>query len=207
MERSRRRVPPRDRGLGRSRRDVHSVRRHRVAVFVRSGPSRLRAFVGRRSGRTPAHLRRQDQRNAGRTPGRPHRDAAPMPRQPRRATGPPKAPTIRLPRCCSTRSTSTDTFSNTTPAAPAVSSRCAFCPRARWLRSASFRARRRCSKTSTTWCGASTKPRKYAPLEGLALCPQCGFASSVGGNPVTAADQRAKLARLVEIARRAWGAV
>jgi 5-methyltetrahydropteroyltriglutamate--homocysteine methyltransferase len=48
---------------------------------------------------------------------------------------------------------------------------------------------------------------KYAPMEQLALCPQCGFASSVGGNPVTADQQRAKLEHLVHIAQRAWGAL
>jgi len=36
------------------------------------------------------------------------------------------------------------------------------------------------------------------------LSPQCGFASSIKGNPVTPADQRAKLARIVEVARAVW---
>ena len=35
----------------------------------------------------------------------------------------------------------------------------------------------------------------------LAVSPQCGFATSVGGNPVTLAAERAKLALLVRIAR------
>lgn len=46
---------------------------------------------------------------------------------------------------------------------------------------------------------------KYAPLDQLALSPQCGFASSIGGNPLTQRDQEAKLARLVEVARQVWG--
>jgi len=46
-----------------------------------------------------------------------------------------------------------------------------------------------------------------APLDQLALCPQCGFASSVGGNPVSADQQRAKLQHLVDIATRVWGGV
>jgi 5-methyltetrahydropteroyltriglutamate--homocysteine methyltransferase len=48
---------------------------------------------------------------------------------------------------------------------------------------------------------------KHAPLAQLALCPQCGFASSVGGNPISADQQRAKLAHLVDIATRVWGGV
>jgi 5-methyltetrahydropteroyltriglutamate--homocysteine methyltransferase len=45
---------------------------------------------------------------------------------------------------------------------------------------------------------------RYAPIEQLALSPQCGFASSIKGNPVTLEDQRAKLARIVEVARAVW---
>jgi 5-methyltetrahydropteroyltriglutamate--homocysteine methyltransferase len=45
---------------------------------------------------------------------------------------------------------------------------------------------------------------KYADLSRLAISPQCGFASTMGGNPVTEADERAKLALCVETARRVW---
>lgn len=45
---------------------------------------------------------------------------------------------------------------------------------------------------------------RFAPIEQLALSPQCGFASSIRGNPVTEADQRAKLARVVEVAEAVW---
>jgi 5-methyltetrahydropteroyltriglutamate--homocysteine methyltransferase len=38
----------------------------------------------------------------------------------------------------------------------------------------------------------------------LALGPQCGFASTVAGNRVTEADQRAKLERSVQAARAIW---
>lgn len=41
--------------------------------------------------------------------------------------------------------------------------------------------------------------------EQLAISPQCGFASSIGGNPMTEKEQEAKLARLVEVADRVWG--
>jgi 5-methyltetrahydropteroyltriglutamate--homocysteine methyltransferase len=45
----------------------------------------------------------------------------------------------------------------------------------------------------------------YVPLERLCISPQCGFASSVGGNPLTMEDQRRKLARVVEVAEKMWG--
>jgi 5-methyltetrahydropteroyltriglutamate--homocysteine methyltransferase len=47
---------------------------------------------------------------------------------------------------------------------------------------------------------------KVAPLEQLALSPQCGFASSIKGNPLGHAEQEAKLARIVEVAGKVWGA-
>jgi 5-methyltetrahydropteroyltriglutamate--homocysteine methyltransferase len=46
---------------------------------------------------------------------------------------------------------------------------------------------------------------RIAPLDQLAISPQCGFASSIVGNPLTEADQEAKLARLVEVATAVWG--
>jgi 5-methyltetrahydropteroyltriglutamate--homocysteine methyltransferase len=46
---------------------------------------------------------------------------------------------------------------------------------------------------------------KYVPLEQLCLSPQCGFSSTVEGNVLTADEQRAKLALIVQIARDVWG--
>ncbi len=46
---------------------------------------------------------------------------------------------------------------------------------------------------------------QYAPLEQLALSPQCGFASSAEGNDISWEDQRRKLELVVEIAREVWG--
>ena len=46
---------------------------------------------------------------------------------------------------------------------------------------------------------------RHIPLERLAVSPQCGFASTVAGNPVTADTQKAKLALVQEVARRVWG--
>ncbi len=45
---------------------------------------------------------------------------------------------------------------------------------------------------------------KFAPIEQLAISPQCGFASSIGGRPMMEARQEEKLARLVETARSVW---
>jgi 5-methyltetrahydropteroyltriglutamate--homocysteine methyltransferase len=42
-------------------------------------------------------------------------------------------------------------------------------------------------------------------LDRLAVSPQCGFASSAAGNPLTETDERAKLRRVVEAARAIWG--
>ena len=46
---------------------------------------------------------------------------------------------------------------------------------------------------------------KHIELSRLAVSPQCGFASTIGGNPVTEADERAKLRLCVEAARAVWG--
>ncbi|MDB5509915.1 MAG: methionine synthase vitamin-B12 independent [Hyphomicrobiales bacterium] len=43
------------------------------------------------------------------------------------------------------------------------------------------------------------------PLDQLCLSPQCGFASSVPGNPLTFDDQRAKLKLVVDLAKETWG--
>jgi methionine synthase II (cobalamin-independent) len=44
----------------------------------------------------------------------------------------------------------------------------------------------------------------FIPLERLALSPQCGFASTMRGNRLSEADQRAKLRRVAEVAREVW---
>jgi 5-methyltetrahydropteroyltriglutamate--homocysteine methyltransferase len=46
---------------------------------------------------------------------------------------------------------------------------------------------------------------KYAPLEQLALSPQCGFSSTVHGNNIAVEQQRDKLRLVVETARAVWG--
>lgn len=45
---------------------------------------------------------------------------------------------------------------------------------------------------------------KYAPLEQLAISPQCGFSSDVVGNLISEDDQRRKLEIVVETSRQVW---
>jgi 5-methyltetrahydropteroyltriglutamate--homocysteine methyltransferase len=45
---------------------------------------------------------------------------------------------------------------------------------------------------------------RYIDLDQVGVSPQCGFASSVGGNPLSLDDERRKLARVVELANAVW---
>jgi 5-methyltetrahydropteroyltriglutamate--homocysteine methyltransferase len=49
-----------------------------------------------------------------------------------------------------------------------------------------------------------TEAARFKPLDQLALSTQCGFASVPVDNPVTPAEQRAKLAAVVRLARQVW---
>jgi len=65
------------------------------------------------------------------------------------------------------------------------------------------------SKTPTLESIADLRRRteeatRYIDLERLAISPQCGFASTVAGNPVTEADERAKLKLVVDAAAAIW---
>ncbi|MCX8135266.1 MAG: 5-methyltetrahydropteroyltriglutamate--homocysteine S-methyltransferase [Roseococcus sp.] len=46
---------------------------------------------------------------------------------------------------------------------------------------------------------------RYAPIEQLAISPQCGFASTEEGNLLTVEEQWAKLRLCVEVAEEVWG--
>jgi 5-methyltetrahydropteroyltriglutamate--homocysteine methyltransferase len=46
---------------------------------------------------------------------------------------------------------------------------------------------------------------KFLSLDQLAISPQCGFASDVVGNLLSADDQKRKLEVVVETARAVWG--
>jgi 5-methyltetrahydropteroyltriglutamate--homocysteine methyltransferase len=45
---------------------------------------------------------------------------------------------------------------------------------------------------------------RFAPLDQLALSPQCGFSSGIGGETMTPDDQTAKLRLVVETAQEVW---
>lgn len=53
--------------------------------------------------------------------------------------------------------------------------------------------------------GRAEEAAKFVDPSRLAISPQCGFASTMGGNPVTEADERAKLKLCVDAARAIWG--
>ena len=46
---------------------------------------------------------------------------------------------------------------------------------------------------------------RHVPLEHLAVSPQCGFASTEVGNPISPETQEAKLRLVVELAQETWG--
>jgi len=46
---------------------------------------------------------------------------------------------------------------------------------------------------------------RFVPTARLGISPQCGFASTIGGNPVTSDDQRRKLELLVSVSHEVWG--
>lgn len=49
------------------------------------------------------------------------------------------------------------------------------------------------------------KAARHLDIDQLGICPQCGFASTVGGNPITVDDEKRKLALVCEVAERVWG--
>jgi 5-methyltetrahydropteroyltriglutamate--homocysteine methyltransferase len=46
---------------------------------------------------------------------------------------------------------------------------------------------------------------RYVDVERLALSPQCGFASTAGGNPLSEDDERRKLGLVVDVCQEVWG--
>jgi methionine synthase II (cobalamin-independent) len=46
---------------------------------------------------------------------------------------------------------------------------------------------------------------KFTALDRLGISPQCGFASTAGGNPLSVDDQRRKLELVAQVAREVWG--
>lgn len=60
-------------------------------------------------------------------------------------------------------------------------------------------------ETVAELAGRLREAARFAPLERLALSPQCGFATSVLGNALTIEDERTKLRTIVETASEVWG--
>ena len=48
---------------------------------------------------------------------------------------------------------------------------------------------------------------RFVPLDRLALSPQCGFASSGRGNPLSVDEQWAKLKLVADVAQQVWSRV
>jgi 5-methyltetrahydropteroyltriglutamate--homocysteine methyltransferase len=46
---------------------------------------------------------------------------------------------------------------------------------------------------------------RFAPVENLALSPQCGFASTAEGNLLSEQQQWDKLKLVADVAKRVWG--
>jgi 5-methyltetrahydropteroyltriglutamate--homocysteine methyltransferase len=50
-----------------------------------------------------------------------------------------------------------------------------------------------------------TDAARFVPLDQLAISPQCGFASGIGGNFLTEDEQWRKLDLMLRVARTVWG--
>lgn len=66
------------------------------------------------------------------------------------------------------------------------------------------------SKKAALESGDALKKRideatKYVPLDRLAISPQCGFASTIGGNKLSVEDEKAKIRLCVDVAKDVWG--
>ena len=46
---------------------------------------------------------------------------------------------------------------------------------------------------------------RFIPVEQLAISPQCGFASSIAGNPLTGDEQWRKIDLMLDVAEQVWG--
>ena len=99
---------------------------------------------------------------------------------------------------------STASSSSTTPRAPAASSRCASCRRARRWFWGWCRPRPPVLENKDALKRRIDEAARHVPLENLCLSPQCGFASSEVGNKLTEDDQKRKLELVAETASEIW---
>ena len=117
----------------------------------------------------------------------------------------PRAATTSSPRRCSTSSTWTASSWSGTTRAPAASSRCGSCPRARSSCSASSPPSRATLETKDLLKRRIEEATQYVDLDQLCLSPQCGFSSTVEGNALTVEQEIDKLRLVVETAEEVWG--
>ena len=205
LSRSRRDLPQGGARLRRRRLPLSAARRGQPRLSVRSVAAQGDRRSRRGSGGAAGDLCRHDQCRDRRHPGRHDHHHASVPRQ-----FPLELRRLRRLRAggraaVQHRSTCTAISWNTTPSAPAASSRCASCRRARPSCSASSPPRPARWKTRTTSSAASTQAAKFIDLDQLCLSPQCGFASTEEGNALAEDEQWAKLRMIVEIADEVWG--
>ena len=118
----------------------------------------------------------------------------------------PRVVTSRWRRPCWLGAITTAISWSMTPIAPAASNRCA-CPEGHkivvlGLVTRKLRGGWRARMTSS---GGIEEAAKFAPLEQLAVSPQCGFASTEEGNMLSEEEQWAKLRLAVEVANEVWG--
>jgi hypothetical protein len=106
---------------------------------------------------------------------------------------------IQLPRRFSNASVHRGFSSNTMTIGRARLPRSGTCQTTRWWSSDQHQA-----EAPQDLIRRIKEANRFMPLERLALSPQCGFASSIFGNELSIEDERRKLERVCEAARRIW---
>ena len=122
-----------------------------------------------------------------------------------RVIGAPRAATIWWRTRCSTRSTSTHIFWNTTRRAPEVSNRSDWCRKTRRSCLGWSRANFPSSNRRTHSSAESTKPRNSSDLTNSRSARNADSRVLRPAIRISTADQRAKLALVVEVAKEVWG--
>ena len=108
-------------------------------------------------------------------------------------------------KSCSTRSTCTAISWNTTTSAPAGSSRCACCRKARSVVLGIVTTKSGKLESKDDLKRRIDQAAKFVDLDQLCLSGQCGFASTEEGNTLTEDEQWAKLRLIVEVADEVLG--
>jgi hypothetical protein len=102
-----------------------------------------------------------------------------------RAPGWRKAATSRWPSCCSTRSTWTAISSNTTPERAGGFEPLRFLPKGKTAVLGLVTTKSAKLESKDDLKRRIDQAARFVPLEQLALSPQCGFESGIGGNTMT----------------------